>query len=502
MSDVPSDADIPQAKRKRGSNQHLPTPPPELLDPYIVYYWKLGFHDAGIARQCLDHFDIQEYGLSPSTVKRRRKALGLKGTRKQAVTWEIVFPLYSVYRAKFPNMGARTMVSALRQDYGIKVPEALLLKAFKQYEPEGVARRKRRRFRRKRFWSAGVMDILAFDQHDKWKRFGLWLHACVDPFSGRIAWLNVWWTNRNPKLITGYYIKSGRQVGGIPLVTQSDPGSENYGIANCHTVTRQRLDPLLIGTLQHRWMNKLKAMNVKPEVLWSLLHRNFAPGFEDVLEEGIRNNLYNVNDPLHQLVFRWIVIPWLQKELDAWVVLRNSTPRRSDKHKILPQGIPDLIASKPEQYGTKDYKVLVSPEMFDEMEETWAPRDDPVFKLTPDNFDRQALALYDALGSPPVGLDTIWIVYADLLNAFLASGDHSFEDELTAADNHFEVPMELLPGQQDLPDGNWAYEYLGGLAVPPPEEEEEEDEEDAVDPRVYALFSDEEDDEENDDDEE
>lgn len=58
------------------------------------------------------------------------------------------------------------------------------------------------------------MDILAFDQHDKWKRFGLWLHACVDPFSGRIAWLNVWWTNRNPKLITGYYIKSGRQVGG------------------------------------------------------------------------------------------------------------------------------------------------------------------------------------------------------------------------------------------------------------------------------------------------
>lgn len=83
-------------------------------------------------------------------------------------------------------------------------------------------------------------------------------------------------------------------------MTQSDPGSENYGIANCHTVTRQRLDPLLIGTLQHRWMNKLKAMNVKPEVLWSLLRRNFAPGFEDVLEEGIRNNLFNVNDPLHQ----------------------------------------------------------------------------------------------------------------------------------------------------------------------------------------------------------
>lgn len=56
----------------------------------------------------------------------------------------------------------------------------------------------------------------------------------------------------------GFFID---QPQGIPLITQSDPGSENYGIANCQTVTRQRLDPSLQGSLQHRWMNK-KAMNV------------------------------------------------------------------------------------------------------------------------------------------------------------------------------------------------------------------------------------------------
>lgn len=58
-----------------------------------------------------------------------------------------------------------------------------------------------------------------------------------------------------------------------------------------------------------------------------------------------------------RLVLRWLAVPWLQHELDLWVTTYNSTPRRSDKHKILPQGIPNMIASKPEQFATKDYKV-------------------------------------------------------------------------------------------------------------------------------------------------
>ena len=82
-------------------------------------------------------------------------------------------------------------------------------------EPEAVGFRKQKRFRRKRFWAAGVMDILTFDQHDKWKRFGLWLHLGLDPYCGRLAWLKVWWCNRNPRLIASYYIEAGRKVGGV-----------------------------------------------------------------------------------------------------------------------------------------------------------------------------------------------------------------------------------------------------------------------------------------------
>lgn len=89
-----------------------------------------------------------------------------------------------------------------------------LAQAFKLVEPEAVHRRKQRRFKRKRFWSAGVMDILCFDQHDKWKSYGLWLHLGMDPFSVRIAWFRIWWTNRNGRLVTSYFIDACRVIGG------------------------------------------------------------------------------------------------------------------------------------------------------------------------------------------------------------------------------------------------------------------------------------------------
>ncbi|KAJ7265657.1 hypothetical protein C8J57DRAFT_1620708 [Mycena rebaudengoi] len=418
------DSEEQPLRKKKKPNQHLPTPPDEDLLPLIRYYWILGLTDQGITDHCMHHFDSKQFGLSVWTVKRRRTDLNLRGTRQQAATWEEIEPIYQQIRARFPTMGARQMVNAIRQDHGIKVSEKFLSDAFNAVEREAVQSRKHKCFRCKHFYCAGVNDIMAFDQHDKWKCFGLWLHVGIDPFPGRILWLKIWWTNRNPRLITSYYLQASRKMGGIPLITQSDPGSENYGIANCHTVTRQRLDPELEGTLQHWWMNK-KAMNVKPEATWSMLRRQWTPGFETLLDFGINTGLYNLDDPLEKLVFRWLAIPWLQMELDSWAARFNSTIRRADKHKILPRGIPDLIVTKPELYGTSDFKVrsamelvLVSPELFDDMEQKWAPPSDPVFELVPSQFGQEAAAHYDTFGSPPVNSDSFWTVYSQLLHAF------------------------------------------------------------------------------------
>jgi hypothetical protein len=154
-----------------------------------------------------------------------RERLGLKGTTQQAATFETLAEIYKVLRSRFPSMGARRMVTTIRQDYSIKVSEyvpvvvviyqlptidcsnrKLINDFLKHTEPDAVAARKRGRFKRKRFWSAGVMEYLSIDQHDKWGRFGLWLHLATDPFSSRVAWLKIWWCNRNPRLLISYYL--------------------------------------------------------------------------------------------------------------------------------------------------------------------------------------------------------------------------------------------------------------------------------------------------------
>ena len=85
---------------------------------------------------------------------------------------------------------------------------------------------------------------------------------------------------------------------GIPLVTQSDPGSENFGVANAHTNARHRLDSSLADTLQHRWMRKHQ--NIKPEIHWSILRRTWTPGFENTLDDGVENGWYDIGNPLHE----------------------------------------------------------------------------------------------------------------------------------------------------------------------------------------------------------
>ena len=53
------------------------------------------------------------------------------------------------------------------------------------------------------------------------------------------------------------------------MVTQSDPGTENFGIANAQTLLRQMHDVTLEGFVQHQWMRTKK--NIMPEIAWSQL---------------------------------------------------------------------------------------------------------------------------------------------------------------------------------------------------------------------------------------
>ncbi|KAG1844036.1 hypothetical protein DFJ58DRAFT_717670 [Suillus subalutaceus] len=258
---------------------------------------------------------------------------------------------------------------------------SIVISYFHTYEPELVRQWKANRLRRKRFWAAGVNDLFAVDQHDKWLRYGLGLHTGIEPFSGRIMWMRVWHSNRNPQLILSYYLDTLGTLGHMPMVTQSDPGSENYGIANAHTMLRQWHDPALQGSLQHRWMRTKK--NVMPEITWSQMWCRFTPGFETLLDHGVTSGWYDTNNTL-QL-------------------------------SILPHGAPDIIYQSPKNFGVLDFKIQVEREALDHVHDLYIDPSHIVFDLVPKPFSEFMEHCYTELGHPLVTRQTTWDVYLRLL---------------------------------------------------------------------------------------
>ncbi|KAF8522943.1 hypothetical protein BU17DRAFT_86522 [Hysterangium stoloniferum] len=430
-------------------NQHKPRPPDESIQEPLRQYYELGLSDVKIAELLKEHYDTNNYGLSVITIRRLRKQWGMLSTRQQNHTPETIYNKIYEIRKCFPLRGIEGICKSLRIEHDIRASRQTISQLLRIVEPDEVKQRRRRGFHRHRLWTAGINDVWPQDQHDKWGRFGLWLHAGIEAFSGEINWLKVWWTNKNPRLIAKYYLDTCRRIGGVPIITQSDRGTENYGVANAHTSIRHRLDPNLLGTLQHRFATGHN--NILSEIKWSIFRRDFSPGFEDILEYGVNSGWYDVNDVLENLLFRWIAIPWLQTEVDRWVSLKNKSAPRASRHKLLPHGIPALIRANPSHFSAIDFKIPVPPELFDEMEARYAPPDHPVFELVPQIFHEHLSNLSSAIGQPEVSIETFWNIFRTLLERLHEGPKEQLTDIITHHNMTYgQEPdnMPLLPNME------------------------------------------------------
>ncbi|KAI9437089.1 hypothetical protein BJY52DRAFT_1130177, partial [Lactarius psammicola] len=389
--------------------------PNDVLQPILELYFHLGMSDKDIATSVMDHFDPARYGISVYTVRRRRKDWGLESTRRQKHTVQTIAAFVDDIKKRFPNRGAETIRKALLLENKIHVSRPIIAEYLRQSEPDAVDAWRYKRFKRWNFIAIGPNEMWSLDQHDKFKRYGLFFHVGLDPFPGVIHWCKVWWTVRNPKLIARFYLDTARSIGGIPLITQSDPGTENINVAYAHTALRHQMEPSLDGSIQHWWFRKHG--NIKPEIHWSIFRRDWAVGFQALLNKGVNSGYYDIGDPLECLVFHFVFIPFIQREIDAWVHQCNWTQCRSDRKKVLPKGIPMIILQKPHKWKAADYKIPVPPEVLDEIEKKYTPPNDPVFELVPCEFAVHANAVWTAMGSPQPQFHNAWEIYLHIRDA-------------------------------------------------------------------------------------
>ncbi|KZO98644.1 hypothetical protein CALVIDRAFT_544800 [Calocera viscosa TUFC12733] len=353
----------------------------------------------------------------------------IRRTRQQGHTIESIAEQINCIRDELKPPGIKRTQDWLRSLLKVQASRRLVAEYNRLCHPEEVKQRKARQLKRKIFWAAGLWHLIAFDQHDKWKRFNLWLHIGLEPFSGTILWLKIWWTNKNPRLVFSYYLAMARRYGGIPLLTQSDRGSENNGIAIGHSL---------------------------------LLRREFSPGYEDMLDEG--SSRAGTMEPFPSIstffLLRRLAIPFLQERLDAYVLMYNNSKPRPDKKKIIPVGIPNEIMEYPERWGARNFQVKVTEEDLRYVESTYAPHDHPVFQLVPPSFETRFAEAYAAIGAPPLTKRSFWAVYLALKRHILLGPETEqiMETlasqralEATMAADHIEVNIEDHESDVDLP---------------------------------------------------
>ncbi|KAF8835867.1 hypothetical protein BDN67DRAFT_992298 [Paxillus ammoniavirescens] len=412
------------------------------------------------------------YGIGLTKFVEIRNSLGLQHTRQQAHTPESIHPAMMVLQKMYPDAGMRDMISLIFHEHNMSVSRSVMQKYFITYEPQLVRQHKANHLQCHCFWAAGVNDIWAVDQHDKWLHFGLALHMGIEPFSGHILWMKVWHSNRNLQLILSYYMEIVEKFGFIPMVTQSDPGTENFGTANTQTMLRQVKDPSLQG------------FNIMPEIAWSQLRHRFAPGFEGLLNEGL-------------MVFRWLFIPWLQQELDNYQSHINNTRKCHDKKKVLLHGIPKLIHTCATDYRALDFKAMVNQGAIDHIHQLYMNPNHAVFELVSPPLSAFLELCYNELGRPPVERETIWMIYRSTLE--LIRQCEEMPVILMAIDANDTVEngeMALLEGLRNLPEMDY---YMGGVSngmglSDEPHVDGNYNEIDA-EPLLFAEFSDTEDDE-------
>lgn len=137
----------------------------------------------------------------------------------------------------------------------------------------GVEVRTARRFQRRNYFAAGPNFIWHIDGYDKLKPYGLCIHGCICGFSRKVLWLNVYYTNNNPRIVAGYYVEALEEYGGTPRIVRGDFGTENVVVKEIQEHLRANENAYISGT---------STLNQRIECWWGYLRRQHIQSWMDM----------------------------------------------------------------------------------------------------------------------------------------------------------------------------------------------------------------------------
>ena len=253
----------------------------------IAAYFELNFEYRDIVYILFKNHNIV---ITERHLKRILKDLSLS-RRKYSNIADVLSFICSQLNRSGSSHGYRWMQMKCFQN-GLNVRRDDVRLILQTFDPSGVANRKARRLHRRNYYSKGPNYIWHLDSYDKLKPYGFCINGCIDGFSRKIVWLNVYHTSSNPRIIGGYYCDAVETLGGCPLFVRGDFGTENAHVRDFQKFLRRSVHDsindraYLAGTSTH---------NTRIESWWAQLRKECTEFWITLFSE-LRNGGFFTGD--------------------------------------------------------------------------------------------------------------------------------------------------------------------------------------------------------------
>jgi len=333
------------------------------LDSLLVRYFNCGF----------TYLEIKEFlsvhhgkTVSLSTIKRHLKQMNLAKRplqNKRISQNDLNNLVRAVISSSGGNMGYRRVWQHLKRKGVLARREDIRL-AILAADPLGVELRRRKRLRRRRYFSPGPNSVWHLDGHDKLKPYGFSIHGCIDGFSRRIIWLDVSSSNKKPELVATYYLNAVKQLGGVPRKLKADDGTEHSLIEPIHIALRSLSnEENVLGSFSI----VTSPLNQRIESYWSKLKQDRIGWWRRFFLDMMDLDMFDPSDPVVLDCVRFCFMGLIRKEL---VDIANEWNQHLISRSLNggPNGRPDTMYFLPHLFDCESYLQLVEQEEIAEFE--------------------------------------------------------------------------------------------------------------------------------------
>ena len=143
------------------------------------------------------------------------------------------------------NLGYRSIHQKLRHN-SVKTDRETVRPCLKTKDPESVKRRKAHKLKRRVYVSQGPNFMWQIDGYDELKPFGFPIHGAIDGFSRKILWLNICPSNKDPYIISYFYVNCISNLKCVPRTIKGDRSSENVVVAGMQRYFREEQDSIQV----------------------------------------------------------------------------------------------------------------------------------------------------------------------------------------------------------------------------------------------------------------